>query len=239
MSTAWTSRYAARTKGLTSSAIRDLLKVIQKPGMISFAGGLPAPDVFPAQRFAEACHKVLTENASQALQYGATEGYERLRELIANNMARYGIKARIENVLITSGSQQALDLIGKLFINAGDHVLVEAPTYLGALQAFNVYGAEYLAVPSDENGLRTDLLEAPLRSGPKFMYVLPNFQNPAGRRSPRAAVTNLCYWPTGTAFRLSKTILTASYAMKGSIFRRWSCSTARTCGAITAIRSAT
>jgi 2-aminoadipate transaminase len=180
MSTAWTSRYAARTKGLTSSAIRDLLKVIQKPGMISFAGGLPAPDVFPAQRFAEACHKVLTENASQALQYGATEGYEPLRELIANNMARYGIKARIENVLITSGSQQALDLIGKLFINAGDHVLVEAPTYLGALQAFNVYGAEYLAVPSDENGLRTDLLEAPLRSGPKFMYVLPNFQNPAG-----------------------------------------------------------
>ena len=180
MSTAWTSRYAARTKGLTSSAIRDLLKVIQKPGMISFAGGLPAPDVFPVQRFKEACHKVLTEQASNALQYGATEGYEPLRELIANNMARYGIKARVENVLITSGSQQALDLIGKLFINAGDHVLVEAPTYLGALQAFNIYGAEYLAVPSDENGLRTDLLEAPLRSGPKFMYVLPNFQNPAG-----------------------------------------------------------
>jgi len=180
MSTAWTSRYAARTKGLTSSAIRDLLKVIQKPGMISFAGGLPAPDVFPVQRFKEACHKVLTEQASNALQYGATEGYEPLRELIANNMARYGIKARVENVLITSGSQQALDLIGKLFINAGDHVLVEAPTYLGALQAFNIYGAEYLAVTSDENGLRTDLLEAPLRSGPKFMYVLPNFQNPAG-----------------------------------------------------------
>jgi 2-aminoadipate transaminase len=180
MSTAWTSRYAARTKGLTSSAIRDLLKVIQKPGMISFAGGLPAPDVFPVQRFKEACHKVLTEQASNALQYGATEGYEPLRELIANNMARYGIKARVENVLITSGSQQALDLIGKLFINAGDHVLVEAPTYLGALQALNVYGAEYLSVPSDENGLRTDLLEAPLRSGPKFMYVLPNFQNPAG-----------------------------------------------------------
>lgn len=180
MSTAWTSRYAARTKGLTSSAIRDLLKVIQKPGMISFAGGLPAPDVFPVQRFKEACHKVLTEQASNALQYGATEGYEPLRELIANNMARYGIKARVENVLITSGSQQALDLIGKLFINAGDRVLVEAPTYLGALQAFNVYGAEYLSVPSDENGLRTDLLEAPLRSGPKFMYVLPNFQNPAG-----------------------------------------------------------
>jgi 2-aminoadipate transaminase len=180
MSTAWTSRYALRTKGITSSQIRELLKFTQKPGMISFGGGLPAPDVFPVQRFEEACHKVLTEQAASALQYGATEGYEPLRELIANNMARYGIKAKVENVLITSGSQQALDLIGKLFINRGDRVLVEAPTYLGALQAFNVYGAEYESVPIDDNGLRTDLLEKPLRSGPKFMYVLPNFQNPAG-----------------------------------------------------------
>ncbi len=180
MSTAWTSRYAARTKGITSSAIRELLKVTQRPGMISFGGGLPAPDVFPVQRFREACLKVLTEQAPSALQYGETEGYRPLRELIANNIARYGIKANVENVLITSGSQQALDLVGKLFINAGDRVLVEAPTYLGALQAFNVYGAEYVSVPIDENGLRTDLLEEPLRSGPKFMYVLPNFQNPAG-----------------------------------------------------------
>ena len=180
MSTAWTARYALRTKGITSSAIRELLKITQKPGMISFAGGLPAPDVFPIQRFEEACHKVLTQDAASALQYGATEGYEPLRELIANNMGRYGIKAKVENVLITSGSQQALDLIGKLFINRGDRVLVEAPTYLGALQAFNIYGAEYVSVPIDEDGLRTDLLEKPLRSGPKFMYVLPNFQNPAG-----------------------------------------------------------
>src|SRR5450755_861698 len=180
MSTAWTARYALRTKGITSSAIRELLKITQKPGMISFAGGLPAPDVFPTQRFEEACHKVLTQQAASALQYGATEGYEPLRELLANNMARYVIKAKPANVLITSGSQQALDLIGKLFINRGDRVLVEAPTYLGALQAFNVYGAEYESVPIDDHGLRTELLEKPLRSGPKFMYVLPNFQNPAG-----------------------------------------------------------
>ncbi len=180
MSTAWRSRYALRTKGITSSAIRDLLKVTQKPGMISFAGGLPAPDVFPVQRFEEACHKVVTEQAALALQYGETEGYGPLRELIANNMTRYGIKAKVENVLITSGSQQALDLVGKLFINRGDRVLVEAPTYLGALQAFNVYGAEYVPVPIDDDGLRTDLMEEPLRSGPKFMYVLPNFQNLAG-----------------------------------------------------------
>ncbi len=184
MSTAWTSRYAARTKSITSSVIRELLKVTERPGMISFAGGLPAPEVFPVQRFQEACHKVLSEQATSALQYGLTEGYTPLRELLANNMARYGIKAKVENVLITSGSQQALDLIGKLFVNPGDRLLVEAPTYLGALQAFNIYGAEYVSVPSDQNGLRTDLLEKPLRSGPKFIYVVPNFHNPAGTTLP-------------------------------------------------------
>jgi 2-aminoadipate transaminase len=180
MSTAWTSRYAQRTKGMKSSAIRELLKITQRPEVISFAGGLPAPDVFPAARFQEACQTVLHQYPEQALQYGATEGFAPLREMIARHTARYGVKAEVENVLITSGSQQALDLIGKLLINSGDRVLVEAPTYLGALQAFNIYGAEYLSVPSDDDGLRTDLLEKPLRSGPKFMYVLPNFQNPGG-----------------------------------------------------------
>jgi len=180
MSTAWTSRYAQRTKGIKSSAIRELLKFTQRPEVISFAGGLPASELFPAERFREACCKVLAQQPHLALQYGATEGYEPLREMVARHIARYGIKAKSENVLITSGSQQALDLIGKLLINAGDRVLVEAPTYLGALQAFNVYGADYVSVPSDEDGLRSDLLEAPLRSGPKFMYVLPNFQNPGG-----------------------------------------------------------
>jgi 2-aminoadipate transaminase len=180
MSTAWTSRYAQRTKRVSSSAIRELLKITQRPGMISFAGGLPAPEVFPIERFEEACHHVLEKHGAAALQYGATEGYEPLREMIACNMARYGVLAKVEHVMITSGSQQALDLIGKLFINAGDRVLVEAPTYLGALQAFNVYGAEYISVPIDKDGLRTDLLDQSLRSGPKFMYVLPNFQNPAG-----------------------------------------------------------
>ena len=180
MSTAWTSRYAQRIKNVHSSAIRELLKITQRPEIISFAGGLPAPDVFPVDRFRDACAKVLEKNGRMALQYGATEGYEPLREMIARHTERYGVKAQPENVLIVSGSQQALDLIGKLLINPGDRVLVEAPTYLGALQAFNVYGAEYLCVPSDNDGVRTDLLEEPLRSGPKFMYILPNFQNPAG-----------------------------------------------------------
>jgi 2-aminoadipate transaminase len=180
MSTAWQSRYAQRTKNVQSSTIRELLKITQKPEIISFAGGLPAPDVFPLDRFQEACRRVLELNGHQALQYGASEGYEPLREMIARHISRYGIKARAEHVLITSGSQQALDLIGKLLVNPGDRVLVEAPTYLGALQAFSVYGAEYVSVLSDDDGLRTELLEPPLRSGPKFMYVLPNFQNPGG-----------------------------------------------------------
>jgi 2-aminoadipate transaminase len=180
MSTLWNSRYAQRTQGIKSSAIRELLKVTQRPEVISFGGGLPAPDVFPVQRFEEACHKVLKEHGAKALQYGATEGYEPLREMIASNMARYGIISKAENVLITSGSQQALDLIGKLLINRGDRVLVEAPTYLGALQAFNIYGAQYASVPIDDDGLVTDRLDPCLRSGPKFMYILPNFQNPTG-----------------------------------------------------------
>ena len=180
MSTVWTSRYALRTGQVKSSAIRELLKVTQQPGVISFAGGLPANDVFPIQRFEQACQRVLEQNASQALQYGETEGFQPLRDMIARHIARYGIKARTENVLITTGSQQALDLIGKLLINPGDRILVEAPTYLGALQAFNLYGAEYLSIPCDEEGLKTDQLETALRYSPKFMYVLPNFQNPGG-----------------------------------------------------------
>ena len=180
MSTAWKSRYAQRIKNVQSSTIRELLKITQKPEIISFAGGLPAPDVFPLDRFQEACRRVLEANGHQALQYSASEGYEPLREMIARHISRYGIKARPQHVLITSGSQQALDLIGKLLINPGDRILVEAPTYLGALQAFTVYGAEYVSVPSDNDGLRTEQLELSLRSGPKFMYVLPNFQNPSG-----------------------------------------------------------
>ena len=117
---------------------------------------------FP-DRFQEACRRVLELRGHQALQYSTTEGYEPLREMIARHLTRYGIKVKTENVLITAGSQQALGLIGKLFINPGDRVLVEAPTYLGALQAFSVYGAEYISVESDQDGLRTELLEEPLR----------------------------------------------------------------------------
>lgn len=180
MSTPWSHRYAQRTQRIQSSAIRELLKLTEQPDVISFAGGLPAPDVFPVKEFQEACQKVLADHGPQALQYSTTEGYRPLRELIARHTARYGIVVRPENILITSGSQQALDLIGKVFINPGDRLVVESPTYLGALQAWNAYQAEYIPVPLDDDGLQTEKLEEALRTSPKFLYVLPNFHNPAG-----------------------------------------------------------
>ncbi len=180
MTTPWSYRYAQRTKSITSSMIRELLKLTQQPDIISFAGGMPAPELFPIEQFEGACHRVLSLQGQAALQYSATEGYPPLREMIARHTARYGILAEPENVLITAGSQQALDLIAKLLINPGDRLLVEAPTYLGALQAFNVFGADYVDVPTDDDGLIVDRLDEALRSGPKFMYILPNFQNPSG-----------------------------------------------------------
>ena len=180
MAAPWAHRYAQRTKSVKSSIIRELLKLTQRPEVISFAGGLAAPEVFPVARFQEACQRVLANQATTALQYGPTEGYRPLRELIVAQMGRYGIVATVDNILITSGSQQALDLIAKLLINRGDRILVESPTYLGALQAFDLMGAEYVTVPVDDDGLQTCNMEQALRSGPKFMYILPNFQNPGG-----------------------------------------------------------
>ena len=180
MTTPWAQRYALRTHSMAGSTIRELLKLTQRPDIISFAGGLPAPELLPVDQVKAASDTVLSELGQQALQYSTTEGYPPLREQIVQYMARYGIKVGLDNVLITSGSQQALDLIGKLLINPGDSVLTETPTYLGALQAFTAYQAQYVTVPIDDNGLQVGLLEAALRTGPKFMYILPNFQNPAG-----------------------------------------------------------
>lgn len=180
MQTPWEYRYAHRMKKMGSSVIRELLKLTEQPDIISFAGGLPAPEVFPVEKFQEACNTVLRESGAQALQYSTTEGYRPLREMIARHAARYGIEVTADNVMITSGSQQALDFIGRLFVNRGDFVVVENPTYLGALQAWNAYGAQYVSVRSDEHGMIVDELEEALRVGPKFIYILPNFQNPTG-----------------------------------------------------------
>ncbi|MEN8171270.1 MAG: PLP-dependent aminotransferase family protein [Chloroflexota bacterium] len=180
MQTPWEHRFAQRTQRMQSSAIREILKFTQLPGVISFAGGLPAPEVFPAEAVKAATERVLSMNADKALQYGITQGYTPLRELIVERSSRFGLNVDVENILITSGSQQALDILGKIFINRGDRVLVESPTYLGALQAWNAYGPEFVSVPFDNHGMITDSLEAALRTGPKFIYVLPNFQNPTG-----------------------------------------------------------
>jgi len=178
--TPWVARFAQRTQHVTSSAIRELLKLTEQPDIISFAGGLPAPEVFPVAEVREATRRVLEEHGSAALQYSATEGYLPLRELLVRHMTRYGIKVTPDNVLITSGSQQALDLIGKLLLNPGDLVMTEVPTFLGAIQAFTAYQAGFVTVPIDDEGLEVEQLEEALRAGPKFLYLLPNFQNPGG-----------------------------------------------------------
>ena len=176
----WRDRFAQRAGGVTSSAIRELLKLTERSDILSFAGGLPAPEAFPVEEVEAACHRVLQERGADALPYGPTEGFLPLRELLAQQMERQGVPATPDNVLVTTGSQQALDLVGKLFLDPGDHVATEEPTYLGALQAFAAYQARYLPLPVDDEGLRVDFLEDALRSGPRFLYVLPNFQNPTG-----------------------------------------------------------
>ena len=180
METPWEYRYAHRVKSMKPSFIREILKLTQKPEVISFAGGLPAPKIFPVKEFQEAAYRVLEESSEQALQYGTTEGYLPLREMIAERSARYGLNVNSANISITSGSQQALDLIGRIFINRGDKVIVENPSYLGALQAWGSYGAEFIPVSMDKEGMITSELKKSLRMGAKFIYVLPNFQNPSG-----------------------------------------------------------
>ncbi|GHO71804.1 2-aminoadipate aminotransferase [Ktedonobacter sp. SOSP1-52] len=176
----WDQHYAQRVQLMKSSAIRDLLKLTEQPEVISFAGGLPAAEIFPVEKVASATQKVLQERGVQALQYGPSEGYRPLLELIAQTSSRDGLTVTPENIFIVSGSQQGLDFVGRLLVNPGDRVLVESPTYMGALQAMAPYGADYITVPSDENGLCTDALEEMLALKPKLMYVLPNFQNPSG-----------------------------------------------------------
>jgi 2-aminoadipate transaminase len=180
MQTPWEYRYAFRTQQMSSSVIRELLKLTEQPEIISFAGGLPAPEVFPLERFREASNTVLENFGPQSLQYSTTKGHRPLREMIARHISRFSSEVSADNVLITSGSQQALDFVGRLFVNRGDFIVVESPTYVGALQAWNAYGAQYIPVRADEHGMIVDELEAALRVGPKFIYVLPNFQNPSG-----------------------------------------------------------
>ncbi len=173
----WSAAFSDRARRMTASAIREILKITQRPEVISFAGGLPAPELFPLDDVRAAFTRVMDTYGPAAVQYSTTEGHLPLRAWIAN---RAGITP--EHVQIMTGSQQSLDLIGKMLISEGDVVLVESPTYLGALQSFQPYGPRYVEVPTDEHGIDVDALEGILkRERAKLLYAVPNFQNPTGR----------------------------------------------------------
>jgi len=183
---------STNVKGMKRSAIRELLKLTGDPEIISFAGGLPSPDSFPIQQLKEIVNEVLDEDGASALQYGATEGDTRLRELLVENYRASGFDITIDNLMITTASQQGLDLLTKVFVNRGDKIIVGLPSYLGGLSAFNSYGADPVGVKFDDKGMRADLLEAALEEmkqkgeKPKFIYVIPDFQNPAGITMPES-----------------------------------------------------
>jgi 2-aminoadipate transaminase len=187
-------RFSQRAEQLQSSVIREILKVTVKPEIISFAGGLPSPETFPVERMRAAHDAVLSRQGKVALQYGTSDGYAPLREWIAGSMSTDGVKILPEQVLMVSGSQQALDLLGKVLIDEGSKVLVETPSYLGALQAFSVYRPQFVSVPSDDQGLLPESLDA-LGQDARLLYALPNFQNPTGRTMPverRIALVEAC-----------------------------------------------
>ena len=176
-STPW--HLAQRAERLEPSVIREILKVTERPGILSLAGGLPSPESFPVEAMREACARVLADTPREALQYAASEGFGPLRDWVAAHLAGMGLQVDASQVLITTGSQQGLDLVGKVLIDAGSRVAVEAPTYLGALQAFTPYEPVFEAVDCDDQGPVPAALAA--AAGARFLYVLPNFQNPSGR----------------------------------------------------------
>ncbi|WP_050466211.1 aminotransferase-like domain-containing protein [Herbaspirillum chlorophenolicum] len=176
-------QFSDRATKMQSSAIREILKVTMRPDITSFAGGLPSPLTFPVEHMKAAFDRVLTQQGKMALQYGPTDGYLPLREWIAGSLSSDGAQILPEQVLMVSGSQQGLDLLGKVLVDEGSKVLVETPSYLGALQAFALYGAKFESVPSDENGLKPESIEA-IAGGARMLYSLPNFQNPTGRTLP-------------------------------------------------------
>jgi 2-aminoadipate transaminase len=187
-------QFSQRAEQLQSSAIREILKVTVRPEVISFAGGLPSPETFPVERMRAAHDAVLSRQGKVALQYGTSDGYAPLREWIANSLSEDGAKILPDQVLMVSGSQQALDLLGKVLVDEGSKVLVETPSYLGALQAFSVYRPEFVSVPSDDGGLLPEAL-APVAKDARLLYALPNFQNPTGRSlsiERRAALVETC-----------------------------------------------
>lgn len=182
--------FSERAKEMRASEVRELLKLLQVPDMISFAGGFPNPETFPAELIREIVNDVLKKDGAQALQYGITEGYMPLREAVAERMNKKGVTASKEDILIVSGSQQVIDLTGKVFIDPKDTVVVTAPTYLTALTGWAVFQASFESVPIDKDNMRMDIFEDRMKrlarrsNPPVIVYALPNFQNPAGVTMP-------------------------------------------------------
>ncbi|MDF2533285.1 MAG: PLP-dependent aminotransferase family protein [Clostridia bacterium] len=176
-------KFAARMENIKGSAIRELLKLTEEPDIISFAGGLPAPELFPIKELEEVTIKVLREEGKAALQYSTTEGYLPLREKIAQRMKKVDVECQANDILVTSGSQQGLEFSGRIFINEGDVVICESPSYLGALNAFKAYLPKFVEISMDDNGMIIEELERALEQNPnaKFIYTIPDFQNPSGR----------------------------------------------------------
>ncbi|MCZ2465619.1 PLP-dependent aminotransferase family protein [Limosilactobacillus vaginalis] len=180
-------KFSKRVPADGTDAVGAILKAAADPKIISFAGGLPAPELFPVEGMKEATDKVYAEHGQQALQYGAAKGVTELRELILKRVKeKENVDAKLENVMVTTGSEQAIDLVGKAFVNPGDTVLVEEPTYLCALDVFRSYGANFVSVPMDDDGMKMDALEEALKAHPEtaLVYTVPNFQNPTGRTMP-------------------------------------------------------
>ncbi len=211
------ARFAERTAHLRASTIREMLKVTQQPDVISFGGGLPAPELFPIEAIGEAVKVVMERYGAAALQYSVTEGIPEMRRWVSERLSRRFKRAfESDSVTIVNGSQQGLDLIGKVFLDPGDHVVLEDPTYLGAIQAFDAYQARYLTVDTDEDGLIPESLERVLERAdpfPKLLYVVPNFQNPTGRTLSarrREAVVRVCE-RFGSADRRGRSVLRAAF----------------------------
>lgn len=176
---------AERTGKMGANAIREILKVVSQPGMVSLAGGIPAPESFPMEIINELTSRVIEKYSSQAFQYDRTEGFIPLREALVDYLQKKGICSSADEILIASGSQGILDAIGKVLITKGDRIAVEAPTYLGAISAFDPYEPEYVRMDTDDDGLIPEALEEVLKSGSvKFIYLVPTFQNPTGRTIP-------------------------------------------------------
>lgn len=173
-------QFAKRAEQLQSSVIREILKITMRPDIISFAGGLPSPETFPVEHMKAAFDKVLSQQGKIALQYGPSDGYAPLREWIADSLSIPGSVITPDQVLMVSGSQQALDLLGKVLIEENSKVLVETPSYLGALQAFSVYQPQFVSVPTDDYGLLPEAVDG-IADGARLLYALPNFHNPTGR----------------------------------------------------------